>query len=133
MPAVSKKNRYPKLTNQFKKVPHSDFAGLPLKNFIVISYFVSIFTILLVILVKNNLPPEVPLYYGLPRGNDQLTSTLGLTIPSIISIAVITINILIASLLRDDFFKKVLIAAGIASVFFSTTTILKIVFLVASF
>ncbi|MCH7640604.1 hypothetical protein IID22_00175 [Patescibacteria group bacterium] len=94
---------------------------------------VSLVTIALVFFVRNHLPPELPLFYGLPSGEEQLTTKLGLIIPSLTSIAIIFINFGLSQGLRDSYFRRILSLASLASVFFSTITTVKIIFLVGSF
>ena len=107
---------------------------IPYKNIIFISFFINILGIVLILLIKkNHLPPEVPLYYGLPEGEAQIVPSINLIIPSIFSLGIISINTLITSLLKDDFLKKTLVIASLATTFFSVITIIKITFLIGSF
>lgn len=105
----------------------------PFKKLIYTSLVLNIVTIALVLLVKNRLPPEVPLFYGRPIGGEQLGTSISLTIPGLVSLFIVLMNLGIATFLEDDFLRKTLILAGVASVFFSTITTFKIVFLVGSF
>ncbi len=83
--------------------------------------------------LQKSLPPEVPLFYGLPRTEEQLAPSLSLIIPSLASIAIIVVNLLISQFLKDDYLRKVLVLVGVTGVFFATITTLKIIFLVGSF
>lgn len=97
------------------------------------SFLVNILIILSVILAQRFLPPEVPLFYGLAEGEDQLAPRLFLLIPSLASLVILTINSLISSRVEDIFIKKALILAAIGTTFFAAITTLKIMFLVGSF
>lgn len=90
-------------------------------------------TIALVFLLSNRLPPQIPLFYGLPRGEEQLTTTFGLIIPSLTSIAIILVNYGISQVLSKDYFKRILSLASVGSVFLSTITTIKIIVLVGNF
>lgn len=93
---------------------------------------VSIVTAILVLIFQKTLPPQVPLFYGLPKGEGQLTSSINLVIPSLVSLAIITINFSLLILLDDDFLKRALVLTALVCVFFSTITTIKIFFLVGS-
>ncbi len=94
---------------------------------------ISIATILLVLIFQKILPPQIPLFYGLPRGEQQLAKTQALVIPSLLSLTVIIVNYTLSLFIDDDFIKKALVFTSIVSVFFSTITTIKIFFLVGSF
>ena len=95
---------------------------------------INILVIIFVLFAKSNyLPPEVPLYYGLARGNDQIVPSALLIIPSLVAIILSIINFLLSTTLKDDFLKSTLLIASIVITFFSLITTLKIVFLVGSF
>lgn len=98
-----------------------------------ICFVVNIVVITFILLSQNLLPPVVPLFYGLPIGEEILTDRTSLIIPAIISIIVIAINVLISKSLKDSFLKKVLISIIVLTTLLSTITIFKIAFLVGSF
>jgi len=86
-----------------------------------------------VIILQGILPPEIPLYYGLPKGQDQLVSTISLIIPSIVSLLIVLLNFIISLFVKDDFIQKILIFTAFACLFLSTITTIKILFLVGNF
>lgn len=106
---------------------------LPLKRYIYFSTGLSLFLIIVVFVAQNSLPPEVPLFYGLAEGSDQLTTSTGLMLPGIFSLTVLIINILITYLVENKFLQKTLILTGVAISVFSSVTVVKIIFLVGSF
>jgi len=93
----------------------------------------SILTILAVLLSQKSLPPQIPLFYGLPEGEEQLTTSFGLIIPGVVSLIVAGINTLISLLLDNQFLQKSLILTSLAISAFSLVTTLKIILLVGSF
>jgi hypothetical protein len=106
---------------------------IPFKNIIILSFFINIIGAGSVFLIRKNfLPPEVPLFYGFPEGESQITTSINLVLPFIFSITVISINIILASFIKDEFLKKTLILSSLVTTFFSLITILKIIFLVGS-
>lgn len=107
---------------------------IPFKNYVYFSLFVIMATIAGVVasIIFRKLPPQVPLYYGLPEGEAQLAPALGLILPSLISLATLIVNTMICLFLEDEFLKKVLILTIIGVTFFTTITTIKIIFLVGS-
>lgn len=103
---------------------------IPYKNYVVAAAVVSVATILIVILVSGILPPQIPLFYGLPESEEQLAPTLGLIIPGVIALAICGINVALAMLLEDEFLKKTLIASSFVASFFAAVTTLKIIWLI---
>lgn len=106
---------------------------LPFKEYLTLSLIGAVFTLIAVIFLQKNLPPEVPLFYGAAEGEAQLTPSWGLTIPSIISVLIILTNSALILVLKDEFIKKALSLMAVVVTFFSIVTTLKIIFLVGSF
>ena len=94
---------------------------------------VNLLIIILIIIIRSSLPPEVPLFYGLARGKEQLAATNLLAIPSLVSMSVVIINFIVSNITSDKFLRTTLISASIVVTFFSAITTLKIIFLVGSF
>lgn len=86
-----------------------------------------------IILLDKNIPPEIPLYYGMPQGADQLTLKSSLPLPSIIAIFLGIINIILAVILKDVFLKRVVSGITVATTSLAVITIIKIVSTVGSF
>jgi hypothetical protein len=110
----------------------SAIKNLVYPKLIVLSIVLPLLTVVLVFVLKNRLPPQVPLFYGLPEGEEQLTNTLGLMIPSLVAIAIVLINTIVSIFIKQDFVKKTLVFTALAVVFFSTITTIKIIFLVGN-
>lgn len=106
---------------------------VPLKNFVYASFIISIVGILLIFLLQSILPPEVPLFYGLPEGEEQLTTSLGLTLPLVGSLIITILNTITVFFLQNSFLQKTLVMGAFAISFLSFVTIIKITLLVGSF
>jgi hypothetical protein len=125
-----------KRTDYFSRKAHKTKAELkhtPYPKLIAVSFVINILNILIIFVFRSRLPPEVPLFYGFAEGEDQLTNTLGLTIPSIFALSVILVNNLISLFVGNIFLKQILILAGFVVTIFATVTTYKIILLVGSF
>ncbi len=107
--------------------------NIPYFNVYLFSLLLNVFVIVGILLLGNRIPPEIPLYYGLAEGKSQLASTNELIIPSVISLSVLLLNLVLVYAVKDDFLKKVLIMSAFAVTLFSTITTVKIILLVGSF
>lgn len=104
-----------------------------LKNYAVAGLSLSLFSALLILVFKGILPPQIPLFYGLPVGETQLTPYWGFLIAPAASLVISAINIFISSQITDSFYKKVLIiSAFFISILVAITTV-RIIFLVGFF
>ncbi|HLE49203.1 MAG TPA: hypothetical protein VI819_04220 [Patescibacteria group bacterium] len=93
----------------------------------------NIIVIIGVLLFQKNLPPEIPLNYGLPRSTKQLAMPLEIIIPLIISLLIIIINNILAMITENNYLKRVLIIASYFTTIMSIITVVKIVFLIGIF
>jgi hypothetical protein len=92
--------------------------------------FVNLLVVAAVILLQSKLPPEIPLFYGLPDGEKQLAPTLALVAPNTTALIVTVVNSLIAAKIGNDLIRKALVASSIAATFLATVTVIKIILLV---
>lgn len=117
-----------------KKKPN---IGKPLKipylNLTFLFLFGNIVVIIGVVVFQNNLPPEVPLYYGLPRSTRQLATPLEMVIPLIISLLIMVVNNILALITENEFLKRVLIITSYFITIMAVITVVKIMFLVGTF
>jgi len=113
-----------------KKVVIEKTNKLPLKNFIIVSFFVNIVCLILSFLSKIILPPEIPLFYGLPQNQEQITKSFYLFLPSGISLVLTVINTYISLSINNIYLKKILAMATFLLTILSTVTLIKIIFLV---
>ena len=104
-----------------------------LKDYIFAAIIVNLVLILLVLVLAKRLPPQVPLFYGLPISEGQLVPNYLLFIPAVVSILIILLNTFLSFSVKNEFLKKTLIVSAIASVLFPLITIVKIISLVGYF
>lgn len=101
-----------------------------LKKFFQASFAVSLFSILIAFLAQPILPPQIPLFYGLPESESQLSPALGLALPGVFSLLILVGNLALVKIVKDDFLKKILAGASLVASIFASITTVKIVFLV---
>ena len=104
-----------------------------LKKIFLASFSISVLSILFALISQPFLPPQIPLFYGLPVGEEQLSSSPGLVIPGVVSLLILAVNFVLTKITQEDFLKKVLAIVTLVSSLFAIITTLKIIFLVGSF
>lgn len=105
----------------------------PFKFCVYASIGLSVIITASILLLRNFLPPELPLYYGKPVGEGQLTSVNGLlVIPGVILVITI-VNMVIGTLFKDVFIKRVLIFSALFSAVLLAITFTKIILLIGFF
>jgi len=105
---------------------------IPYRNFVFASLAINLIGIILVFLLQKKLPPEVPLFYGLPEGEEQLTNPQGLILPFIVSSILTIFNTILTFLLEDQFLQKTLAVSTLATSILAFVTVSKIILLVGS-
>ncbi|HCR35570.1 hypothetical protein A2130_02530 [Candidatus Woesebacteria bacterium GWC2_33_12] len=115
-----------------KQIIDPRFERLPLFKLIIVTIVTNIVVILLGILSKIILPPQIPIFFGLPQTEEQLAPALFITIPPIISLIFVLINSIMAINLESSYVKKSLAFASLAVTLLSTIAVFKIIFLVGS-
>ena len=103
------------------------------KKIFIISFSIGILSILSALVAQSFLPPQIPLYYGLPVGEEQLSPSLGLVVPGVVSLLILVVNFILIKITKEDFLKKVLMVVALIASFFAIITTFKIIFLVGSF
>ena len=103
------------------------------KKFLAASVLFSISAISIPIIFRNNLPPVIPLFYGLAEGENQLVHPLFLTIPAGLGLLIILINTLLSTIISNNFIKRSLILSSFAVSLLVFITTVKILLLVGSF
>ena len=111
----------------------SSLIKFPNANLVYLCFGVGLVTIAAVMVVQNNLPPEVPLFYGRPEGVEQLAGKQFLVVPSLVALGVLSANTFFSFFVRDFFVQKVLVFTAFVSLMFAIITTVKIVLLVGSF
>jgi len=79
----------------------------------IISFFIGIFTLLIVLVLFRSLPPFIPIFNQLPWGEQRLTETIGIFIPLVLFAFVFIFNLSFTSLVYS---KNPLIARIVAAV-----------------
>ncbi len=111
---------------------NSEIEKLPLKYLFITSVFLSLIFLILSMLSIFILPPEIPIFYGLPKTNEQLSKSTYIVLPSIISLSLILINIIIAIKVDSLYLKKVLAFASILLAILNIIATSEIITLVGS-
>jgi len=106
---------------------------MPLIKLVYASIAINLITFILVLILQQNLPPEVPLFYGLAEGEEQVAPSSWLLIPAASSLLLLLVNISLVLLLKDDFLQKTLILTSFVVATLSLITSIKIVLVVGSF
>lgn len=106
--------------------------SIPHLNYISVVVAVNAALCIAVLLLREHLPPTVPLFYGRPRGAEQLAPQLFLLVPPGLSILVTILNAIFIALTEDKFIRKVLVGISFAATLLSAITIVKIILLVGS-
>lgn len=116
--------------------------NLPFRKYVLLAILINLLVVVAVAISQPILPPDVPLFYGLPEGESQLASSWFLVLPALFSLFFVVVNALLANLMAKalavtsvpqtttEFSRKVLSACSLAVSFFSTITTIKIIFLV---
>lgn len=87
----------------------------------------------LIFLIKDHIPPQIPLYYGKPQGEEQLADQMSIIVPPAIVVLLSALNTVLINLIKYEFLKKVLIGIIIVTTLLSSVTVFKIISLVGSF
>lgn len=103
---------------------------LPLVGYIYASFVLIILTATAVGLTFNNLPPVVPLLFGLPTGMEQLVKTPFLFAAPGSALIITILNTVIAVYLKDEYLKKILAVSSLFISLLSAITVVKIILLV---
>lgn len=103
---------------------------VPFGKQIIYCLVINLVIILLAALSIFLLPPEIPLFYGLPEGSDQLVKSWAITIPNLTSLTIMFMNSIFAMNTKDEYLKKIIVLSGFTATFFAIITVLKIFFLV---
>ena len=108
------------------------FERLPLRRFYTFSFFLNIFIIGLAFLARFILPPQIPLYYGLPQSSEQIVPASYLFLPSFMSLVFTILNAYVSIFVDNTYLKKVFAFSSILISILTAVTTLKIVFLVGN-
>lgn len=101
-------------------------------RFVKLFILISILFVSIVFLLWKYLPPQLPLFYSLPRGNEQLGTPQQLLLLPFLSIFLFCINLIFASYsIRDNkLFSLILILIGVVTNIILFIACIKIIMLV---
>ena len=119
--------------NKLSKEAGEQLESIPYLKSVFVFGTINILSMVFVLFIRRNLPPEIPLFYGLAEKENQLTPPSMLLVPNTLALLFMLINILIIMFIKNDFLKKALVMSGFAVTTLATVTTVKIVFLVGSF
>lgn len=111
----------------------SNWSKTPCKNYIYLSFSISVLLVFGIIILQNNLPPSLPLFYGKPAGEGVLTNLRGFLIAPLLAFLITLANTLISFIFKDIFIKKILILTSLLVTILISITIIKIIALVGFF
>lgn len=107
-------------------------SSLPLKSLFVASLAINLVLIISGLLAKFILPPEIPLFYGLPKNEEQLAPAIFVILPAVIALLTTTINIVVALSIDSLYLKRTMAFTSISVTILSIIATYKIIFLVGS-
>ncbi len=99
----------------------------------VILFSANVFVMVVLFSVMRFLPPEVPLLYGKPAGNEQLVGKYMLLVPPLVALSAGVVNLIICQVLKRKFLKDALFMVSWVLAILSAITVFKITFLVGGF
>ena len=102
------------------------------KSSIYISLVLNFLNLLLVLILQKNLPPQIPLFYSLPWGEEQLAPSIALLLLplGIFLIALLNSFLIMASLSKYFLAAKILIWITVCLIFLTGVNLVKVVFLI---
>lgn len=104
-----------------------------LKNYITFSYIINFLLLLFLVSILDFLPPQLPFFYGMPYGEDQLVARNFILSAPLAGIVITSLNLVLARLIQEGLIKKVLETTSLIMSFLILVTVLKIVFLIGFF
>lgn len=87
----------------------------------------------IIYLIRDHIPPQIPLYYGRPQGEEQLADQMSLIVPPAIVVLLSAINTILINAVKHEFLKKVLVGIIVVTTLLSAVTVVKVITLVGSF
>lgn len=93
----------------------------------------NLLTIALIFLLKSQLPPEIPLFYGRPFGQEQLAQSIKLIILPITAFVIALFNAILSVVISSRFLTQILLGVAIITTTLAFIAVLQIIFLVGSF
>lgn len=101
---------------------------------VVRGYLFILFIFFILIIWKwSSLPPQLPLFYSLPKGEEQLGRSWQILLLPLLSLVIFGVNFTLASFFyaKEKLFSVLLVVIGLISSFLLLITFMKIVFLIS--
>lgn len=78
----------------------------------------------------QKLPPQIPLFYSKPWGQDQLVSPSLLAIPLGVGFLLTVVTFLLVKIVQDTFFQNIVLLSMLISITLITVSLIRILYLV---
>lgn len=96
-----------------------------------LSFFLLCIVFLVVFILWSKLPPQIPLFYSRPWGEEQLASNYWLLILPFSLLGLLIFNLTLSSLFKKELLlSKILLWTPVILILLATITIFKILFLI---
>lgn len=105
---------------------------IPFIRLVAAVFSFNIVIILAIFLFQKKLPPQVPLFFGKPQGEEQLVPWVYLIIPPALSALITLINTFLLKVTKDHLLQKVLLASTFLVTALSSSSVFQIVRLVGN-
>lgn len=104
-----------------------------IKYLILVCTIINLTEVLLILILKNHLPPVIPLFYGLPVSTSEIARSTNLIILPLISESLSITNVGVAKITKDKFLEKIASGFTILVTILSLVAVIKIFTLVGTF
>lgn len=119
---------YSQVRQVMRNLSHQWMFGVSSK----IVFMTAILSIIIIFFKWKNIPPQVPLWYFQPWGNDRLANPVFLFIYPISTVIIHIVNIIFAALFLNEHrvFAQALFVSSLFIAFLSIISVFKILFLI---
>lgn len=102
------------------------------KHLIAFLVVLQILAVIVIVINKPNLPPVVPLFYGMPTGSQQLAPVNYLFLLPGLTLGIMAIAAVMAQYVHDKFIDTIMIGVMVIANILSLFSLLKILSIVGS-
>lgn len=106
---------------------------LPFRGWVYFSVVLNLTSFISILVLRNYLPPVVPLFYGLPAGTEQLAPAIGLFLAPVLGLFTIFVNVVVGNMTRNIFLRRTLIVSSTSLSILLAVAVIKIILLVGFF
>lgn len=100
------------------------------KTIFLTSIVLLLINVLLAGVFWQKLPPQIPLFYSKPWGQDQLVSPSLLAIPLGVGFLSTVVTFLLVKIVQDTFFQNIVLLGMLISITLITISLIRILYLV---